>query len=277
MPHRLDVFEANISVTERYTTGQNQPHPPSLKMKNLELKSAVESRMPVQSPHPISRDSKPIVRPMFRVVRPSPAVLLAAAIILGTATYVAVPLLAQPLLAQSGEPPKPAEAGKTEPGKTEPSKTEAKPEPAAKPEPGKGGETAKTETGKTEAGKTEAAKGGEPAKDAGHASESAEARTLAGPAGRGECVGLGERVIGLLWKDDHDTAFRHLELYDRFGCPGEHIQVGFRCIVRQGPPQQKDPKFFDDRVHGCWMDPLRPAAAEPVNGSTAAMEKPGAK
>ena len=30
-----------------------------------------------------------------------------------------------------------------------------------------------------------------------------------------------------------DTAFRHLDLYDRFGCPGPHIQSAFRCVLRQ--------------------------------------------
>ena len=29
----------------------------------------------------------------------------------------------------------------------------------------------------------------------------------------------------LLWRDDLDTAFRHLDLYDRFGCPSAHIQA----------------------------------------------------
>ncbi len=214
---------------------------------------------------------------MFRVVRPSPAVLFSIAI-LGTATFVAVPLLAQNLLAQNGEPTKPAEASKAE---------------AAKPEPGKP-EPGKSESGKSESGKAETAKGGEPAKGepakgdpgkgevakdaASRPGEAAEAaRTLSGPAGRGECTWLGERAVGLMWKDDLDTAFRHLDLYDRFGCPGEHIQISFRCVVRQGNVQ-KDPKvaaLFDDRVHACWMDPARPA--EPANPPTAAVEKPGAK
>ena len=30
-----------------------------------------------------------------------------------------------------------------------------------------------------------------------------------------ECVWLGRRVVSLLWRDDLDTAFRHLDLYDR--------------------------------------------------------------
>jgi len=185
---------------------------------------------------------------MFRVIRHSPAILLAAGLIFGAATFVAVPLLAQNLLAQNGEPQKPAEAGKGEPAKAE----------AAKGEPAKG----------------------EPAKDvAGRSDESAEpVRILMGPAGRGECVWLGERAVGLMWKDDLDTAFRHLDLYDRFGCPGEHVQMSFRCVIRQSNIDQKDQKAaaaFNDRVHACWVNPALPAA--PANPPTAAVEKPGTK
>ena len=46
------------------------------------------------------------------------------------------------------------------------------------------------------------------------------ASVLGGPAANPECVWLGRRVVSLLWRDDLDTAFRHLDLYDRFGCPG---------------------------------------------------------
>jgi hypothetical protein len=219
---------------------------------------------------------------MSRVVRPSPTVLFSAAIILGTATFVAVPLLAQNLLAQNGEPPKPAEAGKAEPAKADPAKADSSKADSAKSEP------AKSEPARTEPARPEPAKGGEAAKGdpvKGEAAreatnrpgESADVRAPAGPAGRGECAWLGERAVGLMWKDDLDTAFRHLELYDRFGCPGEHIQVSFRCVVRQGN-LQKDPKvvdLFDNRVHACWMDPARPA--EPASSPTAAVEKPGTK
>ena len=38
----------------------------------------------------------------------------------------------------------------------------------------------------------------------------------------------------LMWRDDLDTAFRHLDLYDRFGCPGGHVQATFRCLARFG-------------------------------------------
>ena len=43
--------------------------------------------------------------------------------------------------------------------------------------------------------------------------EFAEAQhALNGPAGNPECVWLGRRVVSLLWRDDLDTAFRHLDL-----------------------------------------------------------------
>ena len=66
--------------------------------------------------------------------------------------------------------------------------------------------------------------------------EFAEAeKLLGGPAANPECLWLGRRVVSLLWRDDLDTAFRHLDLYDRFGCPASHIQAAFRCLVRMGP------------------------------------------
>lgn len=95
--------------------------------------------------------------------------------------------------------------------------------------------------------------------------EIAEARrVLVGPAGNPECVWLGRRVVALLWRDDMDTAFRHLDLYDRFGCPAAHIQAAFRCLVRQGPFDPKAADTLNSRVFACWIDPtmtLQPAAA----------------
>jgi hypothetical protein len=88
------------------------------------------------------------------------------------------------------------------------------------------------------------------------------ARVLTGPAGNPECVWLGRRVVTLLWRDDLDTAFRHLDLYDRFGCPGDHIQATFRCLVRQGNIDPKAPDTLNGRVHACWLNPgLPPTAA----------------
>jgi hypothetical protein len=81
------------------------------------------------------------------------------------------------------------------------------------------------------------------------------ARVLQGPAANPECVWLGRRVVNLLWRDDLDTAFRHLDLYDRFGCPGGHIQATFRCVVRQGAIDPKVPESLSARVHACWINP----------------------
>jgi hypothetical protein len=127
--------------------------------------------------------------------------------------------------------------------------------------------------------KPAAAGKGEAAKDAAaRTDEIAEAaRAMIGPAARGECVWLGVRAVGLMWKDDLDTAFRHLELYDRFGCPAEHIQISFRCVVRQGNIDQKDQKStdaFNKLVDDCWKNPaLQPAPAAPPP----AAEKSGTK
>lgn len=94
------------------------------------------------------------------------------------------------------------------------------------------------------------------------------AKDIAGPAGNPECVWLGRRVVNLMWRDDLDTAFRHLDLYDRFGCPSAHIQATFRCIVRQGNIDPKAPETLNGRVHACWLNPGLPpapaaASAEP--------------
>jgi hypothetical protein len=100
--------------------------------------------------------------------------------------------------------------------------------------------------------------------------EIAEAsRVLSGPAGQPECVWVGRRVVALLWRDDLDTAIRHLELYDRFGCPGAHIQATFRCLIRQGALDPKAQDTLNGRVHACWVNPaLQPvsAAAAPADG-----------
>jgi len=86
--------------------------------------------------------------------------------------------------------------------------------------------------------------------------EFAEAeRLLAGPAANPECLWLGRKVVLLLWKDDLDTAFRHLDLYDRFGCPAGHIQAAFRCVIRQGSSDPKAGDGIPDRVRACWVNP----------------------
>jgi hypothetical protein len=121
----------------------------------------------------------------------------------------------------------------------------------------------------------EPGKAGEPGKDAAARIDNIAdaARVMSGPAALSECVWLGERAVGLMWRDDLDTAFRHLDLYDRFGCPGEHIQISFRCVVRQGNIDPKKSETFDTRVHSCWINPALP----PAPANAAAAEKGGTK
>ena len=86
--------------------------------------------------------------------------------------------------------------------------------------------------------------------------EFAEAeKVLGGAAAKPECMWLGRRVVNLLWRDDLDTAFRHLDLYDRFGCPSGHIQASFRCVIRQGALDPKATDALNSRVHECWLNP----------------------
>jgi hypothetical protein len=110
------------------------------------------------------------------------------------------------------------------------------------------------------------AAGQEPAKEPQKVDEFAEAqRAVTGPAGNPECVWLGRRVVSLLWRDDLDTAFRHLDLYDRFGCPSAHIQASFRCLILHG--NNIDPKAADSlnaRIQSCWINPATPAISLPA-------------
>jgi hypothetical protein len=88
-------------------------------------------------------------------------------------------------------------------------------------------------------------------------------QAINGPAGNPECVWLGRRVVSLMWRDDLDTAFRHLDLYDRFGCPGGHVQATFRCLTRFGDQiDDKVPRSLSDRIQACWINPgAQPQAA----------------
>ncbi|MEA2904849.1 MAG: hypothetical protein QOI12_2236 [Alphaproteobacteria bacterium] len=95
------------------------------------------------------------------------------------------------------------------------------------------------------------------------------AKLLGGPASNPECVWLGRRVVSLLWRDDLDTAFRHLELYDRFGCPSGHIQATFRCLVRQGNIDPKSPETLSARAHSCWINPTLDGTASQPSAAAA--------
>jgi hypothetical protein len=106
--------------------------------------------------------------------------------------------------------------------------------------------------------------GQEPAKEPQKVDEFGEAqKALGGPAGNPECVWFGRRVISLFWQDDLDTAFRHLDLYDRFGCPSGHVQIAFRCLLHHFPPST-DRKANDSLpgwVNTCWLNPAMPGTA----------------
>jgi hypothetical protein len=107
------------------------------------------------------------------------------------------------------------------------------------------------------------------------------AQAINGPAGNPECVWLGRRVVVLMWRDDLDTAFRHLDLYDRFGCPGGHVQATFRCLVRFfSAIDPKTPDSLNGRVHACWINPAAQpqaaAAAPPAAPATSGTAPPAA-
>src|SRR5579883_2449685 len=122
--------------------------------------------------------------------------------------------------------------------------------------------------------------GQEAGKTAPKVDEFAEAQhALSGPAGNPECVWLGRRVVSLLWRDDLDTAFRHLDLYDRFGCPSAHIQAAFRCLIRQGNIDPKQQETLNGRVQACWINPaLEPPPPAPPKPAAQPTDKaPAAK
>jgi len=105
------------------------------------------------------------------------------------------------------------------------------------------------------------------------------AQAINGPAGNPECVWLGRRVVVLMYRDDLDTAFRHLDLYDRFGCPGGHVQAAFRCLTRFfSAIDPKVPDSLTGHVHACWINPAAQpqatAAATPATPAPAGSAPP---
>jgi len=104
------------------------------------------------------------------------------------------------------------------------------------------------------------------------------AQAINGPAGNPECVWLGRRVVQLMYRDDLDTAFRHLDLYDRFGCPGGHVQAAFRCLTRFfAQIDDKVPNSLGNHVQACWINPNAqppqaasvPPASQPATAAAA--------
>jgi hypothetical protein len=125
------------------------------------------------------------------------------------------------------------------------------------------GTPAPQEPGKPPANAADAAKDSQRKTD-----EFAEAaQAINGPAGNPECVLLGRRAVRWMWRDDLDTAFRHLDLYERFGCPAGHVQATFRCLTKFADQiDDKVQKSLDDRVHACWINPQ----AQPQTAAAAA-------
>jgi hypothetical protein len=117
------------------------------------------------------------------------------------------------------------------------------------------------------------AAGQEPAQKIDEFAETQKA--LAGPAGNPECVWLGRRVVSLLWRDDLDTAFRHLDLYDRFGCPAGHIQESFRCLILHSATiDPKAPDSLNGRVQACWINPALQVSQTATPAPAAAVPSP---
>ena len=113
----------------------------------------------------------------------------------------------------------------------------------------------------------------EPKSEAAHLAD--VARTLSGQAGLPECAHLGELAITLMAKNDLDTAFRHMDLYDRFGCPGRHIQESFRCLLLAGIPNSKDSTAsLENLVRNCWAPKANAAAAAPAAPTAPAAPSP---
>ncbi len=93
---------------------------------------------------------------------------------------------------------------------------------------------------------------------------------MTGQAGNPECVWLGRRVVSLMWRDDIETAFRHLDLYDRFGCPAAHIPATFRCLILQtNTIDPKSPDSLNNRVKACWINPSEPTPPPPAAAAAA--------
>jgi hypothetical protein len=101
------------------------------------------------------------------------------------------------------------------------------------------------------------------------------AKSLAGPAGNPECVSLGRKAVILLYRDDLDTAFRHMELYDRFGCPSGHIQAAFRCFLLQSSTDKAQgsadkAQDVSARSHACWINPTPETVVPPPSAAAPA-------
>jgi hypothetical protein len=80
------------------------------------------------------------------------------------------------------------------------------------------------------------------------------------PALREECAWIGQRIVGLLFRDDPVTGTDFLPFYTRFGCPEDHIHKAFACVVKNGDLENE---VLADRIAQCWTDPTQlPASTQ---------------
>jgi hypothetical protein len=92
-------------------------------------------------------------------------------------------------------------------------------------------------------------------------------RFLTGPAANPECLWLGRRVVSLLWRDDLDTAFRHLELYDgSIARPAISRRRSAALCARETSIRRRS--TLNTRVHGCWLSPNAETQGTPLSPST---------
>lgn len=74
------------------------------------------------------------------------------------------------------------------------------------------------------------------------------------PALREECAWIGQRIVGLLFRDDPVTGTDFLPFYTRFGCPEDYLHQAFACVVKDGDLENE---VLADRIAQCWTDPAQ--------------------
>jgi hypothetical protein len=74
------------------------------------------------------------------------------------------------------------------------------------------------------------------------------------PALREECAWVGQRIVGLLFRDDPATGTDFLPFYTRFDCPADHLHKAFACVVKSGALENE---VLADRIAQCWADPAQ--------------------
>ena len=69
-----------------------------------------------------------------------------------------------------------------------------------------------------------------------------------------ECAWVGKRVVGLLVRDDVDTATDFTRFYAMFHCPDAHIGATLACVVSD-PGASREGAALSEHVDLCWANP----------------------